>query len=90
VVGGSSLPESPRATLDINLVVALQAWHARPLGEALRAHYYRDDATALQAIQSGTSFNAVHLATAIKIDDRIRHASRPNNMTHLPVRIPLS
>jgi len=27
-----------------------------------------DDATALQAIQSGTSFNAVHLATAIKID----------------------
>ena len=64
----SSLHGEPRATLDVDLVAALLPGHARPLADALAPDYYLDLDTATHAIADGQSFNAIHLATAIKVD----------------------
>lgn len=64
----SSMHGEPRATLDIDLVVALDRERVRAFAERLQSAYYVDAETAREAVEHGTSFNAVHLATAIKVD----------------------
>ncbi len=66
-VGGSvasSFHGEPRATLDVDLVADIQRSHVAPLVEALEASYYID----LDAVVRRASFNAIHLATVLKID----------------------
>ena len=71
VIGGSlasSVHGEPRATLDVDMVVDLRTRQVKPLWEALRRDYYADADEMLAAVEGATSFNAVHFATAIKVD----------------------
>ena len=64
----SSLHGEPRATLDVDLVASLLPSHASSLARDLASDYYIDEETARRAIAEGRSFNAIHFATAIKVD----------------------
>ncbi len=64
----SSLHGEPRATLDVDLVASLLPSHASSLARDLASDYYIDEETARRAIEEGRSFNAIHFATAIKVD----------------------
>lgn len=70
-VGGSvasSLLGIPRATLDVDLVADLALRHVVPFCTALEAGYYVDVDTCRWAVSERRSFNAIHLASMIKID----------------------
>jgi hypothetical protein len=70
-VGGSvasSVTGVARATLDVDLVAALQRQHAEPLAAALGPHYYVDVEMIHQAIRRCSSFNVIHLTTMFKVD----------------------
>lgn len=71
VVGGSiasSVHGEPRSTQDVDMVVALLDRHVTPFAKALGHDYYVDADAMRLAVASGTSFNAVHFASAIKVD----------------------
>jgi len=70
-IGGSvasSLLGVPRATLDVDLVADLRSPQVAPLCAALIAEYYVDEDTCRWAVDTRRSFNAIHLASMIKID----------------------
>jgi hypothetical protein len=70
-VGGSvasSVTGVARATLDVDLVTALQRQHAEPLAAALASYYYVDVEMISQAIRRCSSFNVIHLTTMFKVD----------------------
>ncbi len=71
VTGGSiasSVHGEPRATQDVDMVVALRPRHVKPLVEALGRDYYVDADELRSAVKSAASFNAIHFASAIKVD----------------------
>ena len=71
VTGGSlasSVHGEPRATQDVDMVVALRPRHVKPLWEALRRDYYLDADEMHAAVKARASFNAIHFASAIKVD----------------------
>jgi len=70
-VGGSvasSLYGIGRLTLDVDVVACVRPEHARPLVAMLQSAYYVDEGMILEAIQTSSSFNAIHLDTMFKID----------------------
>jgi len=70
-IGGSvasSILGVPRTTVDIDLVADLRDRHVTPLVAALLPAYYVDEATVRWAVSTRRSFNAIHEATAIKVD----------------------
>lgn len=70
-IGGSvasSAQGLPRATLDVDLVADVRPSHVAPLVERLEDRYYIDGDMIRQAIRAHTSFNIIHLDTALKID----------------------
>lgn len=70
-VGGSlasTLHGEPRFTRDADLVAELQPRHAEPLARALAGAFYADAESIRGAIARKGSFNAIHLATAFKVD----------------------
>jgi hypothetical protein len=71
LVGGSvaaSVVGEPRSTLDLDLMVDCDAAAARRLARALASSCYVDEENAVEAARSRGSFNAIHLATSMKID----------------------
>ena len=96
VIGGSfasSLHGEPRSTNDIDVVLDLRAEKIAALIDGLRDECYVDADAAREAVESGGSFNIVHIGTAVKIDafiagtdafDRQRLARRQ------PIQIPIS
>jgi hypothetical protein len=71
VIGGSlasSVHGEPRSTLDVDVVAALNQRMAKRFAKALKPSYYVDEDAASDAVSLAQSFNAVHLATAIKVD----------------------
>ena len=71
VIGGSiasSVHGEPRATQDVDMVVALRARHVKPFVEALGSEYYTDVAAMRAAVKAAGSFNCIHFASAIKAD----------------------
>ena len=71
VIGGSlasSRHGEPRATLDVDLVAALTRRTALRFARAISGSYYIDEDAVTEAVRFAGSFNAVHLATAIKVD----------------------
>lgn len=65
----SSLQGEPRATHDLDVVVAVQAEDAPALLEGFsRPRYYLDEQAILEAIQTGGMFNAISLEDGDKID----------------------
>jgi hypothetical protein len=71
VTGGSiasSVHGEPRATQDVDMVVALQVRHVKRLVTALGRDYYIDADAMRVAVREAASFNAVHFASTIKVD----------------------
>jgi hypothetical protein len=64
----SSYHGIPRSTADADLVAALGAEHAEPLVSRLSDTFYIDLERAGDAIRRRSSFNAIHLATMVKVD----------------------
>ena len=70
-IGGSiasSIYGMARATLDIDIVAAVKLHHISLLRQELEKSYYIDEDMIKEAIQNSSSFNLIHLETAIKID----------------------
>jgi hypothetical protein len=71
LIGGSlasSVHGEPRATQDVDMVVDLEVRHVEPLYNALRRDHYVDADEMRSAVETASSFNAVHFASAIKVD----------------------
>jgi hypothetical protein len=64
----SSAQGMMRATLDVDMVAALESGHIPQLTSRLKNHYHVDEELAGEAIRRGSSFNLIHLETMIKID----------------------
>ena len=89
LVGGSlasTLHGEPRFTRDADLVAELQPRHAGPLARALAGAFYADEESIRGAIARKSSFNAIHLATAFKVDVFI--SKRPFDRSELARREP--
>jgi len=70
-VGGSlasGFSGEPRFTLDIDIVVALDAPQFAPFVAALGSAFYADTESIARAVRHRTSVNLIHLATNIKVD----------------------
>lgn len=71
LVGGSlasSLHGIPRATQDADLLANLRIEHVQPFVAAASPSFYVDAERVSHAVQRRSSFNLVHLKTAIKVD----------------------
>ena len=71
LVGGSvasTFHGEPRATIDVDFVMHLDADQVPSLCAMLDATFYVDAEGALEAAEHGGHFNAVHLGTMIKVD----------------------
>jgi hypothetical protein len=71
VIGGSvaaSLLGEPRSTLDLDIMIDCGADQTRELATRLSETCYVDEETAVDAARMRRSFNAIHLATSLKID----------------------
>lgn len=70
-VGGSLASSArgfPRASIDVDMAAELSPEHVLPLVAALRGRYYVDEERVRDAVSARRSFNAIHLATMMKID----------------------
>jgi hypothetical protein len=70
-VGGSlasSLHGIPRSSQDGDLVADLRTEHVQPFLSAITNLFYVSPERVLQAVRRRSSFNIVHLKTAIKVD----------------------
>lgn len=70
-IGGSiaaSIAGEPRATIDIDIVVALQRADVEPLLEAIRSEFYVAEAALRRAVDSLGTANLIHHDTNIKVD----------------------
>ena len=71
VIGGSlasSVHGEPRATQDIDMVIDLHRRHEKRFVALLDRDYYVDAEAVATAVQTAGSFNAIHVASAIKVD----------------------
>jgi hypothetical protein len=70
VVGSvaSSAQGMMRATLDIDMVAALDERHLAQLSDQLKSQYHIDKELAGEAVKRGSSFNIIHIETMIKVD----------------------
>jgi hypothetical protein len=64
----SSLHGEPRSTDAVDMVADLRPAQAHPLTAALGPEWYVSTETVRDAIALGTSFNAIHLPTGVKVD----------------------
>lgn len=64
----SSLHGEPRSTDDVDMVADLRPMHVAPLVAALGEGWYVSHDAVREAISRSGSFNAIHLATAVKVD----------------------
>lgn len=70
-IGGSvasSMYGIARATLDVDIVADVKQYHITTLKKHLQDKYYIDETMIQDAIKDSSSFNLIHLETAIKID----------------------
>jgi len=91
VIGGSlasSVHGEPRATLDVDMVVVLRARQVNAFVDALERDYYIDRDSVRTAVKDSTSFNAVHFASAVKVDFFVAGAD-PFEAERLSRRMPV-
>jgi hypothetical protein len=70
-IGGSlaaSFAGEPRATIDIDVVAAIEEFHVAPLVAALSDDFYLDETSLRRAIRERSSTNLIHHATQLKVD----------------------
>lgn len=71
VIGGSvasSVLGEPRSTLDLDIMIDADGDTARRLARALHNDFYIDEEDAFDSVRRGSSFNAIHLASSLKVD----------------------
>ena len=71
VIGGSfasALHGVMRATMDTDIVAAVQPEQVTPLIQALAGIFYADEEMIRTAVLRHSSFNVIHLATMFKVD----------------------
>ncbi len=71
VIGGSvasSVLGEPRTTLDLDLMIEIDESQARLLAARLKDDFYVDAQDAVEAVRRGSSFNAIHYGTSMKVD----------------------
>jgi hypothetical protein len=70
VVGSMASSElgNSRTTWDADVVADIEIRHVQPLIAALGKEFYADEELIREGIQNGSSFNLIHLETALKID----------------------
>lgn len=64
----SSIYGTPRSTLDIDIVSNINSGQVHSFVEMLQSAYYIDEKMILNAINTCSSFNLIHLETMIKVD----------------------
>ncbi len=64
----SSIHGIPRATFDADIMADLRPQHVRPFLRALGEAWYADEGAIQDAIRDRSSFNLIHLDTAMKVD----------------------
>jgi len=64
----SSIYGTPRSTLDVDIVSDLKPGQVHSFVEMLQLAYYIDEKMILNAINTCSSFNLIHLETMIKVD----------------------
>jgi hypothetical protein len=64
----SSAHGEPRSTLGIDIVADVRADHVPEILRSFGTDYYVDEDAIREALRSGSSFNLVHLSTAVKVD----------------------
>jgi hypothetical protein len=70
-VGGSVASSTrglARASIDVDVVADLRPGVEGPLAARLRGSFYLSEEAVREAIQERSSFNAIHLPTAMKVD----------------------
>ncbi len=70
-IGGSVASSAygmARATMDVDMVAAIEQQHVGALVQQLEATYYIDRDMILDAINRQSSFNLIHLETMLKVD----------------------
>lgn len=78
LIGGSlasSIMGEPRSTLDLDFVVALSPPQVLALASALGAEFYFDVEQAQAAAHAGSSCNAIHEPSGIKVDFFVVHSA---------------
>ena len=71
LIGGSvasSVHGTARSTMDVDLVADMALPHVGPFVAALGDAFYADDQSIRDAIANRSSFNVIHMATAVKVD----------------------
>ena len=71
VIGGSvasSFYGEPRTTLDLDVMIDADEATARALADALKGEFYVDADAAADAVRHASTFNAIHTASAMKVD----------------------
>jgi hypothetical protein len=71
VIGGSvasSVLGEPRSTLDLDVMIDASEAEVRQLATALQGDFYVDQQDAIECVRSGSSFNAIHLHSSLKVD----------------------
>jgi hypothetical protein len=68
----SSIFGIPRATQDIDLVIDLPPEKVEDFVQSMRAEFYIDSDTVMQAVRRCSSFNAIHFETVQKVDFFVR------------------
>ncbi len=70
-VGGSlasSFSGEPRASIDVDILVALPLAQVVPLADALGEDFYVNAASLARAVSTASSANIIHLPSGIKVD----------------------
>jgi hypothetical protein len=91
-IGGSlagSFAGEPRSTLDIDMVVGLDAAQVPALAHALEVEFYVDEHALLRAVQERSTTNLIHQATSIKVDLFVAGGT-PLDADLLQRRVPVS
>lgn len=57
-----------RATLDVDIVAALETQHVSAWLEGLRPAFYANEELIRASLETGQSFNLIHLDTMLKVD----------------------
>jgi len=77
----SSVYGFPRSTIDIDIVADIQSFHISHLKQNLEKEFYIDEDMIKEAIDRFSSFNIIHLETAMKIDVFIQERDSYQNST---------
>ena len=64
----SSIHGVPRATFDADIMADVRPQHVRILIKSLGDRWYADENAITEAIRERSSFNLIHLDTAVKVD----------------------